>query len=84
MTHRILRSPDHRRMPWKNGRGETTEIAVHPAGASIDDFGWRVSMAGVAEDGDFSLFPGIAITLTVVSATVVGRILRARADGRAA
>ncbi|MEU4015514.1 ABC transporter permease [Microbacterium sp. NPDC028030] len=28
-----------------------------------------------------SVFPGIAITLTVVSATVVGRILRARADG---
>ena len=28
-----------------------------------------------------SVFPGVAITLTVVSATVVGRILRARADG---
>ena len=67
MTHRILRSPDHRRMPWKNGRGETTEIAVHPAGASIDDFGWRVSMAGVAEDGDFSLFPGIDRTLAVLT-----------------
>ncbi|MGZ0710723.1 ABC transporter permease (plasmid) [Coraliomargarita sp. W4R53] len=29
-----------------------------------------------------SVFPGIAITLTVISATVVGRILRARAEGR--
>ena len=67
MTHRILRSADHRRMPWKNGRGETTEIAVHPAGASIDDFGWRVSMAGVTEDGDFSLFPGIDRTLAVLT-----------------
>ena len=67
MTHRILRADDHRRMPWKNGRGETTEIAVHPAGASIQDFGWRVSMAGVTEDGDFSLFPGIDRTLAVLT-----------------
>lgn len=29
-----------------------------------------------------SVFPGIAITLTVISATVVGRMLRARAEGR--
>lgn len=29
-----------------------------------------------------SVFPGIAITLTVVSATLVGRTLRARAEGR--
>lgn len=30
-----------------------------------------------------AVFPGIAITLTVVSATIVGRSLRARAEGRA-
>lgn len=30
-----------------------------------------------------SVFPGLAITLTVISATVVGRTLRARAEGRA-
>lgn len=30
-----------------------------------------------------SVFPGIAITLTVVSATLIGRALRARAEGRA-
>ncbi len=29
-----------------------------------------------------AVFPGVAITLTVVAATVVGRTLRARADGR--
>ena len=28
MSHRILKAADHRRMPWKNGRGETVEIAV--------------------------------------------------------
>lgn len=31
-----------------------------------------------------SVFPGIAITLTVISATVLGRALRARAEGRTA
>ncbi len=29
-----------------------------------------------------SVFPGVAITMTVVSATIVGRTLRARAEGR--
>lgn len=31
-----------------------------------------------------SIFPGLAITLTVISATVIGRVLRARAEGRRA
>lgn len=67
MTLRILRAVDHRRMPWKNGRGETLEVAVGPPGAGLDDFDWRVSMAGVTEDGDFSLFPGIDRSLAVLS-----------------
>uniref|UniRef100_UPI00292F7136 ABC transporter permease subunit n=1 Tax=Clavibacter michiganensis TaxID=28447 RepID=UPI00292F7136 len=31
-----------------------------------------------------SVFPGLAITLTVISATVMGRALRARVEGRRA
>lgn len=69
MSHRILRSPDHRRMPWKNGRGETVEVAVYPQASGFADFGWRVSMAGVTEDGDFSIFPGIDRTLAVLTGT---------------
>ena len=65
LTH--LPAANHRRMPWKNGRGETTEIAVHPQGAGLADFGWRLSMAGVTENGDFSIFPGIDRTLAVLS-----------------
>lgn len=42
---RILRASDHKRMPWKNGKGETVEIAVFPEGASVDTFDWRISMA---------------------------------------
>ncbi|PRD42619.1 HutD-family protein [Phyllobacterium phragmitis] len=62
----LLRAEDHRRMPWKNGGGETTEIAVFPQGAGFADFGWRVSMAKVAGDGPFSHFPGIDRTLAIL------------------
>ncbi|MFT4158677.1 HutD family protein [Shinella sp.] len=64
---RLLRNNDHRRMPWKNGGGETVEVIVHPEGAGLSDFGWRVSMATVASDGPFSVFPGIDRTLAVLS-----------------
>nr|WP_260690958.1 HutD family protein [Rhizobium laguerreae] len=53
-------------MPWKNGKGETVEIAVFPPGASINDFDWRISMATVAEDGPFSIFRGIDRTLAIL------------------
>ncbi|MBZ9602496.1 HutD/Ves family protein [Phyllobacterium chamaecytisi] len=64
---KILRASDHRQMPWKNGGGVTTEIAVAPPLASVADFDWRISMATVAADGPFSRFDGIDRTLTVLS-----------------
>ncbi|MQB45695.1 HutD family protein [Rhizobium sp. ICMP 5592] len=63
---RILRASDYKRMPWKNGGGETVEIAVSPDGAGLADFDWRVSMATVATDGPFSVFPGIDRTLSIL------------------
>lgn len=63
---RIIRAADCRKMPWKNGGGETTEIAVSPAGAGIEDFDWRLSMALVAAGGPFSVFAGIERTLAVL------------------
>lgn len=62
----VLRVADYRTMPWKNGGGETTEIAVAPSGAGLSDFDWRVSMAKVSGDGPFSIFPGIDRTLCVL------------------
>lgn len=53
-------------MPWKNGGGTTTEIAVSPEGAGLDDFDWRVSMARVESSGPFSSFAGVDRTLTVL------------------
>lgn len=63
---KMLLASDHRRMPWKNGMGTTTEIAVFPPNAGLDDFGWRISMADVVEDGSFSIFPGVDRTLCVL------------------
>ncbi|MBX5164214.1 MULTISPECIES: HutD family protein [unclassified Rhizobium] len=63
---RILRAGDHKRMPWKNGGGETVEIAVSPEDAGLGGFDWRVSMATVATDGPFSIFPGIDRTLAIL------------------
>ncbi|MCT2223946.1 ABC transporter permease [Microbacterium paraoxydans] len=47
---------------------------------------WGLMLAGgrnvLGQAWWVSIFPGLAITLTVVCATVIGRILRARAEGR--
>ena len=54
----------YRAMPWKNGQGITHEIAREPA--TGDSFLWRLSIAEVAADGDFSLFPGIDRTISLI------------------
>ena len=64
---RIIRAADCKVMPWKNGGGTTTEIAVAPEGASLGDFDWRISMAHVGQDGPFSSFHGIDRTLSVLT-----------------
>jgi uncharacterized protein len=54
-------------VPWKNGRGKTTEFAVWPEGSSLGgpDFAWRISAAEVESAGPFSNFPGCDRVLTV-------------------
>lgn len=54
------------RRPWKNGGGETRELAVAPPGAGLDDFDWRISCAQVASGGPFSAFPGVDRSLVVL------------------
>jgi environmental stress-induced protein Ves len=63
---RLIRAAEHRVMPWKNGLGSTTEVAVHPPGAGLEDFDWRISMASVTADGPFSAFTNIDRTLCVL------------------
>ena len=67
MTMQILQSEHYKRMPWKNGGGETIEIIAFPVQASIEDFLWRISMASVATDGPFSTFANVDRTLCVLT-----------------
>ena len=53
--------------PWKNGAGVTREVAAFPPGSGLETFDWRVSIAEVAADGPFSIFPGIDRTLIILS-----------------
>jgi environmental stress-induced protein Ves len=53
-------------VPWKNGGGSTTEIAIGPPDSGFEDFEWRVSLATIEKDGEFSLFPGVDRTLALV------------------
>lgn len=56
---RVVRHGSLRAEPWKNGGGETRQIACSPSGSSLNDFDWRLSSATVAQDGAFSVFEGI-------------------------
>jgi uncharacterized protein len=56
---RLLRAADRTAMAWRNGGGVTREVAIGPAGASLDSFDWRVSIAEVREAGPFSVFAGV-------------------------
>jgi len=50
---------------WKNGKGETTELAISDGG-TLEDFDWRLSMANVVEDGAFSYFTGYCRNLILI------------------
>ncbi|KAJ3257573.1 hypothetical protein HK103_004482 [Boothiomyces macroporosus] len=63
----IKPSQTHKR-PWKNGLGQTTEIAISPANADFhtDDFVWRFSTYEVHDSCNFSIFPNHDITLVLL------------------
>lgn len=62
-----LRAAERTPVPWKNGGGVTREVVVSPAGSSLDDFDWRVSVADIRAAGPFSRFPGIERQMAVLS-----------------
>jgi environmental stress-induced protein Ves len=61
----LLPAAGYRAMPWRNGRGTTTEIAIAPGAG--DRFLWRISIADVPESGPFSLFAGYDRLIAVVA-----------------
>ncbi|MFE6055895.1 HutD family protein [Kitasatospora sp. NPDC056446] len=62
----VLRASERPATAWLNGGGVTREVAGFPAGAGLDRFDWRVSLADVATAGPFSPFPGIDRVITLV------------------
>ncbi|MGJ7509156.1 HutD/Ves family protein [Variovorax sp. GT1P44] len=65
--------------PWKNGGGVTREIVCSPAGAGMDGFDWRVSIATIDKAGPFSAFAGVDRVIMLLDGA--GVRLRS-ADGR--
>ncbi len=64
MTLRIVPRAAGQRMRWKNGAGWTTEIVRRDGGDGALD--WRISVAEVDADSEFSAFPGCDRTLLVL------------------
>lgn len=59
-------SPDQfRTVAWKNGKGSTQELMF--GGSSVDSFDWRLSMAPVICNGDFSDFEHYDRTLILIN-----------------
>lgn len=71
-TH--YQASDYRTMLWKNGAGTTIELARDLEG---EHYGWRLSMADVTGDGEFSTFPGRQRIISVVE----GAGMRLTTDG---
>lgn len=67
MPFTLLGPDTFRTMPWKDGGGVTTELAIDPPGATVTGpFRWRLSMAKVERSGPFSCFPGMDRSLAVI------------------
>ena len=61
----ILSPETFKTIPWKNGLGQTTELAIN-SGGNLDNFNWRLSIASVVNDGDFSNFSGYQRNLVLI------------------
>ena len=61
----IFSAENFKTIPWKNGLGHTTELAISNGG-NLDDFDWRLSIASVVNDGDFSNFSGYQRNLVLI------------------
>ena len=64
----ILSRDSYTVMPWKNGRGTTSQIAMDSVESQFpDNFLWRVSSAAVVSNDSFSKFEGCRRALVVVA-----------------
>ncbi|KAI8824697.1 hypothetical protein BJ741DRAFT_61547 [Chytriomyces cf. hyalinus JEL632] len=67
-TLTLLTRETYQRMMWKNGLGETEEIAIFPKGIDFhkDEFVWRLSVTEVHDACTFSVYPGYDIAMMML------------------
>jgi environmental stress-induced protein Ves len=73
---KVIKRGRYRAMRWRNGRGRTLEIAREPAAGQ--KFAWRLSLAEIEHDCDFSAYPGYRRALVLAG----GNALRLHFRGR--
>lgn len=61
---RLLDPATFRTVPWKNGGGTATDIAVKLGADGEPD--WRVGTAAIDRDGPFSDYAGVTRTFTII------------------
>ena len=66
MAINIISPEQYQTIPWKNGRGATTQLAISE-GDDLTNFEWRLSIATVSENGVFSDFSGYSRYLVLLS-----------------
>ena len=66
MAINIISPEQFTTIPWKNGRGKTTQLAISEGG-DLANFDWRLSIATVSENGIFSDFSGYSRNLVLIS-----------------
>ncbi|GAB3560893.1 HutD/Ves family protein [Spelaeicoccus albus] len=59
----VFPAAEHVRTPWRNGRGTTVELARQDG---PDGFDWRLSIADISSEGEFSRFPGYRRVISTV------------------
>ncbi len=65
MNVTLIPANEYRRERWKNGLGWTREIVRWPAGS--EQWDWRVSIADIEHDAEFSAFPGVERELVLLA-----------------
>lgn len=61
---RVIPANEYQRVRWKNGLGWTREIVRVP---DVEDWDWRLSIAEIERDAEFSAFPGVDRELVLLS-----------------
>ncbi len=80
---RLIPASAFRAMPWRNGGGTTWEIARGRLDAAPDaDWHWRFSLAEIATDGPFSVFPQVDRWLVVVAGAGIALTVNGAAPRR--